>query len=714
MPSMGRMLQQLREEVRLSQSEVAKRLPFTASTLSRLESDELGLTRDQAQEIARAIGTQRALAYAEYLDQEWNCLEAPGFYHPSRQVLWDAEKALQRLQQLKDDPDLRNAFIKQVESCRDALSRTAAFLLSTQHPVAFLGSPGVGKTTVVCSLAGLRDPSEEDLDRQMMLPTGGGRVTICEVHVRGGGEYALSVDPCSEEEMPQYIAEFCDYLLSITGSAENGGKEGVGLNAELDRALRNLTGLQVKRAKGADGRVHQEDPAKDLAVRFPSREDLEAEIFSRLDLLRRRRTSISYRGDSSMTGLQWVSRTFTAINYGRHPEFSLPRRIEVTLPEPVLGETSLDIHLIDTRGVDEPQSPRRDLQSHLDDDRAIVVFCSSFKDAPDAAMQGVIMRAKDGGLWESFRRRPVILLLPQDGEEARVRDHSGEPVANAAEGRDVRQDQVAVTLRRLGVAGIPVEFLDVRKLEDSERLRDTLVRMVLAVRHHAEKKIETLVDSVERLIANKANEQVRAVFEAATRRICVWIDANADIPQREVRIERSLLRNMDSLRYASSLRASVNRRGSWYNFDYWHGLGYGSRREAVARTEKQVNDLKAVLENLLDDPDLAEAHAFLKHLRTQVEEAMNSYYLEVQAVGETAFSDQLLGDDAYWAQCRDRWGKGRGYKADIRNWTEEWFTGTLRQERDRFIDMEMQRRWREMLGRLRAQVESGRQVGAAA
>src|SRR5206468_2252242 len=129
-----------------------------------------------------------AQAFAEYLGQHWRVLDRPGFGHVSREVLWAAECALHRLDDLEHDPELKNAFLQQVWSCRQALERSAHLLASTEHPIAFLGSPGVGKTTVICTVADLRRTGEKDLNHQMALQTGSGRTTICEVHIRRGSE----------------------------------------------------------------------------------------------------------------------------------------------------------------------------------------------------------------------------------------------------------------------------------------------------------------------------------------------------------------------------------------------------------------------------------------------------------------------------------------------------------------------------------------------
>jgi len=715
---MRQVLCRLRQDSKMSQAEVAAKLPASASAsrISRIESGDIRLSTEEARDIAKAVGSLRALEYATYLDQRWLILEPPGFEHVDRKALWAAEGALQRLKELEDDPDLRNVFLKQVQSCRDALVKAACFLQGREHPIATVGSPGVGKTTLICALAHLRDESDsvEDLDKQMVLQTGGGRTTICEVHVRCGREYAITVDPCSDEEMRQFVAEFCDHLARLTSGKEPGSSEAVGLNAEIDRALRNMSGLAVKRSKGADGKLHRDDPARELATKFPNSEDLQAQVFARLELPRRRRTSIVYPRDSTLTGLRWVSRVFAQINYGRHPEFSLPRRIEVSLPDPILGEERVDLRLIDTRGVDEPKAPRRDLQAYLDDEMAIVVFCSSFRDAPDAAMLDVIERAIQGGLWEALSARAAFVVLPQHGEEMKVRDHQGEQASTVEDGRFIKEGHLRSTLARLGIPALRVEFLDVTMPEDCKQLRIALADMVLDLRRRAAERIELLVGTVDHLIANKASEQVRAAFEAAARRVSVWTSNNEIIPDGDPRVERTLLADMASLRYAASLRASVNRRGDWYNFDYWQGLGYGSRCEAVARTEKRIVELKHVLKNLLDDDDLADAHGFLRNLSFEVDEGANEFYQEMQAVGEAAFGEQLRADHDYWLRCRNRWGFGSGYKIEIRGWTDTWFSGEHRLERRCFIENELQRRWQGFLHRIRSQVESAAPTEAVA
>src|SRR5712692_7379305 len=126
----------LRDSAGLTQAQLAERLSFTPSRLSRLESGDTELKKEEAEQIARKIGTPEATAYAQYLSKEWRITARPSFKHVSREHLWRAEATLQRLQELESDPELKNAFLQQLRSCRAALERVAAQLLSTEHPIA--------------------------------------------------------------------------------------------------------------------------------------------------------------------------------------------------------------------------------------------------------------------------------------------------------------------------------------------------------------------------------------------------------------------------------------------------------------------------------------------------------------------------------------------------------------------------------------------------
>jgi transcriptional regulator with XRE-family HTH domain len=714
-----KMLKWLREEAKLSQDELAQRLSFTASRISRLESGDTELTKEDAELISNQIGTDEARAFAQYLGRNWRVLERPTFKHPNREHLWKAEAALQRLQKLESDPELKNAFLQQIKSCRVALERAGSQLQSTEHPVALIGPPEVGKTTMICTLARLRQADgEENLNKQMALQTGGGRVTICEVHVRNGSDYSILVDPCSVEEVHQFVSEFCDDLLRNPDDGENQSPEVMGIPAEVERAIRNMSGLTVKRPKGPDGQTRRDDLAQDLAKAYPKKEDLLVQVLTRMDLPRRIKMSVTFPRESTLTGLDWVYKTSADINYGRHPDFSLPRRIEITVPNRILDTDDLDIRLIDTRGVDEPSAPRRDLQAYLDDERCVVVLCSKFGDAPTATTLSVIERAAEAGLKEALVDRGLLLVLPREKDDLNLRDsNTGDWVSTYDEGRDIKLDHINTTMLHRGCQNLPVRFVNVKIEEDCDNLRKTIIARIHGIRQRQESEIDVLVATIDRLIANRKTEEARAVFQAATKPIRIWLANSNQLTESKADAHASLVKDMARLRYVASLRASVNRRGNWHNFDYWHGLGFGTRSATVARTADQVKALKVLVESSLADGDFATTHDFLRHFLSEVEKAMTDLYQWAQALGEGAFQSQLGDDVKYWSDCRDRWGGGPGYRDTITGWTQDWFSEQSRQERRAFIDAALKKRWAEVLADLDIQLSSqepGTTAGPAA
>lgn len=702
-------LVKLRENARLTQAQLADRLSFTPSRLSRLESGDTELNQEEAAQIAKQIGTEESNAYANYLATSWLITEQPGFKHPSRDYLWKAEAALQRLQQLETNPELKNAFVQQIKSVRTALERTATQLRSVEHPIVLIGPPEVGKTTVSCTLAGLRREDDElNLNEQMALQTGGGKVTISEVHIKNGSDYSIFVDSCSVEEVHQFVSEFCDDLIRRLNKDKNQTQEGGGIAAEVERAIRNMSKLTFVKPKMPNGQNQREDLALELAKSFPTKEDLLVQILTRMELPRRTKTSITFPRDTTISGLDWVSKIAGEINNGRHPDFSLPRRVEITSPTRILGAEDLDIQIIDTRGVDEPSAPRRDLQAHLDDDRCLVVFCSKFGDAPNLATLSVIDRALGLGLKKALLQRGLLLVLPRDRDDTSIQDgQTGQWVSSPQEGREIKLEQIRTTmLHHDGCHDLPVQFLNVQEESDNEQLRSAILEKIHEMRQNKEKEIDVIVSSIDRFIANQKTEETRAVFQDATKPLRNWFATNTTLPPIRAEAYEALLRDMAGLRYVSSLRASVNRKGSWDRFDYWIGLGSGIRSDTVTRSSTQMNKLKTLIEAALIDNEFAPAHDFLKFFLTELEKAMSDFYQWSQTLGESAFESQLKADFQYWSECQNRWGQGSGYRDDIKNWTRNWFTEEARKERQTFIETEIQKRWNELLSNLNAQISS--------
>ncbi|WP_460028958.1 hypothetical protein, partial [Methyloparacoccus murrellii] len=107
---------------------------------------------------------------------------------------------------------------RQIEKHRDALIRAANFLTRTAHNIAFIGDIGVGKSTAISFIFELLTPqtaSDKPSIHRTALETGAGGTTICEIHIKNGPEYGVSVLTLTDSEVRDLVADFCAAKWSL-------------------------------------------------------------------------------------------------------------------------------------------------------------------------------------------------------------------------------------------------------------------------------------------------------------------------------------------------------------------------------------------------------------------------------------------------------------------------------------------------------------------
>jgi hypothetical protein len=553
--------------------------------------------------------------------------------------------------------------------------RLAAFLRSYDHRIAFVGSIGVGKSTAICKLVGLVKPGESRLTRETVLETGGGRTTLCEVHIVAGPRYGLRIAPRSEESIRRDVEDYAEHLIqrAVGGhSSGQGGAEGhdtLGISKEVIRAIQNMSGLVVKHERAVeDGKTTPDDPALELAARHPKVCDLAVEILARMDLLHRTRREEWYAEDGKTTPMQWLQSIFKEVNNGKHPHFTLPERIEVVLPQPVLASGRFPVTIIDTKGVDQT-AERRDLESLFDDPRTVVVLCSKFLDAPEVVIQTLLRRAGEVGA-RDIGHKTLVLVLPRPDEALAVKDDRGCEAESDEEGYSLKRGHIDLSLRHLGLAELPVLFYNA-KHEPAEPVREAIISSIARYRRLYCDSIERLSEAVDHLISNQEDVQVQMVFREVERRLTTWIDTNRELDWDDGQLQGSLVAAIGGTRPASTIRASVNRSGDWYNLDYFHHLGHGARRLAVQRIGRKVEEFKITVANAIDDDELAPARTFLGRVVERLDLAADGAYKNIQEVAREAFRREFQQDRPFWLECRGRWGRGPGYREDIRDMTAD-------------------------------------------
>ena len=340
----GKYLARLREEAGLKQKDVANKVTWSPAVLSRVEAGERDLTLEELDSILQVIGTEKALNFRQAARRSWSLLPKPPLGHPEELLLWETEGALQTIDQVLSDPNIKVSYANLLEDFKRGLREAAHIVWNTEHSIAFVGDIGVGKSTAICRVSGLEVMDGDSTTPNPVLEVGGGGVTICEVHIAQGPGYGLVIEPMSDSELRREVSEFATLLKNppkVSQDQDDGGGQTTGTSKEVDRAIRNMSGLTktLRRGRGPDGKRIRaaEDPAEELGNASDSTSEFVVEILARMNLERRSKRELWYPSATTDKDPRvWLKETFELLNNGRHPDFSIPKHIDIQVPLPVL------------------------------------------------------------------------------------------------------------------------------------------------------------------------------------------------------------------------------------------------------------------------------------------------------------------------------------------------------------------------------------------
>ncbi len=698
----GRHIASLREKAGLKQIELARRLEWSAAVLSRIESGERAVSDDELDIILKGIDTPESARVKTLLRRQWQMLPEPMISDPDGDLLWEAEQTAQKVHALSERPDVRQMFERRLAKYGAEITTAAQCVVEKRYRVAFIGTIAVGKSTAICRLEGMELPNPKGMPKPV-LETGAGGITICEVHIRRGPGYGLIVEPCSEDEIRRHVADFSNFLINPqagdVGDDADGDSSSPGISREVERALRNMAGLRRKRAeKKADGGVvPASDDARDLAGSVADAKALSVEILSRMELHKRDRRDIWYTDSVGKTPFEWLQENFERVNNGRHPDFTMPRRIELVVPAAVLGDESVSVTLIDTQGIDDIVS-RPDLEGHFDDAHTVAVLCTVFNEAPSTSVRQLLTRAKEGGV-RTLHTNASILVLPRPAEALAVKDN-GYPVQTAQEGYEIKGEEVQLRLHPLGFAKLPVAFFNAA--EDSpDVLREFVRGRIEAIREFHRARLREIISGANALLLNHEKEQAREVMAQASRRLTIWLDSNSEITVvPALHVQDSLLSAVSGA-HPRTIHASMVRDGEWQNLNYAHQLSHGARRIATQVAEPKLDGFREIAKNLLDDEQFSNAHDLIRQTVRALESGFDGMVRKAQLVGQSIHADEMRADGQFWQEQAQEWGRGPGYRDRINSRNRKWFQDGRHGEADARVGKLVREGWRQTVGSMR-------------
>jgi hypothetical protein len=385
-------------------------------------------------------------------------------------------------------------------------------------------------------------------------------------------------------------------------------------------------------------------------------------------LHQRDRRDVWYSEASGKTPLEWLQEEFERVNNGRHPDFTLPKRIELVVPSAILGDDSISVTLIDTQGIDDI-AERADLEQHFDDPHTVVLLCSLFNQAPQTEVRRLLQRAKEAGV-RTLGTNAALVVLPRPGDALGMKDN-GYPVEYSSEGCALKSEEVDLKLHELGLTGLERVFFNAAE-DEPDVLRQFIATRITAVRDAHRHALREIVDGANSLRGNYQEAQTREVMARAARSMMTWIDHNSNLSGIDGHTHDSLVEAVGSS-HPRTIHATVVREGAWWRLDFGHQLSHGARRVATKLLEAKLRDFRAIVTNILQDDQLSEAHDLARQVARTFDEGFDAVLRKAQLVGQSIHADEMTADAEFWRSCREEWGAGKFYRDRINGHNRKWF-----------------------------------------
>lgn len=666
----------LRTTLGVTQTEVAKKASVDQSRLSRMERGEV-VAPDEIQRVLEALaalGSEEAEGFMKFMQREWQYVEPPSYWNPERSALEIAEETLVKIERFLEDPEQPWPLRRQLERRKGDLLRAAMFLVHLKHNLAFVGDIGVGKSTAISFVFDLLVPAKAE-DRHInrpVLETGAGGTTICEVHIKTGPEFGISVLPMDEADLRDLVSDFCAAKWALIHKDQKAGSETAQVSRELERAIRNMTGLVRKRSM-VEGKPSYYDPIQDVVKDCKGEDEFRARVLDSMRLPDRTNTEIWYESGTRKHPAEWLREAFRAVNNGRMGDVPLPKSIGLIVPDFGKSFGEFDITVVDTKGVDDV-AVREDLDLRLKDSRTSVVLCSRFNDAPGTSAKAILQHMRQTFSERFDTGKVSILALPRSGEAREMKDDMGDQALSDEEGYEFKRMQVAGELAAEEMSGVPMLFFNV-ETDESAEIRAQIFDQLSRMRNNIAERLFDLCDAAIELIENHEKHAVTAALEEVARRLNSFLLGNGKLGARERNAYEEAISVVRGVRYASTLWASTRRSGDYSGLNIIHQIGVGAAKDALLRSRDWFAKIEGHINELKVDEDLALAKHSIDQIRAVADASRRTFLERVQQSAMEIYREPLA-QNPVWSDCTSEWGQGPGFKNRVAGHLRLWFEDT--------------------------------------
>lgn len=605
-------------------------------------------------------------------DVEWDFVQPPSPTNPQKKTLVQIEKTLRKVESFLRDPEYPWPLRKQVDNHKTNLLHAASYLSNVDHNIAVIGDIGVGKSTAISFIFELLKTAKNDslVSGSPILETGAGGTTICEVHIKSGNEFGLKIEPMFAQDIRNLVSDFANAKWAASIEAHSGYVgESVGVSREVERAIRNMSGLTRKKVL-VDGKKHYQDPVHTLIKESHSEQKFCSKVLELMNLEHRVKQQLWYDSATRLGPTEWLADVFKKVNNGRMSECPLPSSIDLLIPNFDTLTDELDITVIDTKGVDD-LAVREDLDLRLRDQRTATVFCCRFNDAPGTSAKSLLQHMRETMSDTIEDGKVLILVLPREGEALSMKDDIGELAETTAEGYDFKGMQLESEFASEGLENIGVEFIDVGN-DNPKHVRQKIISQISKLRNSmARSALESCEAAIE-IMDNHEAVALSAAVEEVSNKLINFIQGTPSLSTREKHAHQELTDTINSIRYASTLWAATRRSGKYSGLNAVHLLGVGASKEVKKRVDFWYAKFDAFLASLENDKDLVLASKTISSVRALAKKSKLELIDEVRAIAIDVYDTPLTGSGV-WEDCAGEWGQGPGFKTRVTNHLDNWF-----------------------------------------
>lgn len=558
-----------------------------------------------------------------------------------------------------------------------------------KYDLYFNGEVGVGKTTFISKIFNLIDYDKlvknENFSSALLLSTGTGRTTVCEVQIIPNREKSkICLEPVEAKEFYIRLEDFCKNLeekLKEKNIKEETEKTPIA--TEEKKLIKNMI-LKDKKAKSDKELLEQIGLNENSTF-----EEILNTIKNIINYENRTKTTFEFESGHFK---HWLKKTFSEINLGKNAEAPLPKRILIEL-----NNEDLDIELpsyinsiIDTRGIDT--GIRKDIEENMNLKNSISFMCEKIatygsKNCLEILKEKLKKEEKD------IQNRVVLLGLERGAELKKV-----EGVDSYDEGKQQKIEEAKDGMHYMNIIFNEANFWFINTIKGikinsgDEEILDVSKNVIKEEQKSFFNNVENLIEKMY----EKYSEELRKHIQIANTLLNISDEEEAEVNNIKEIIDGireylqnlltttlednnylNTLKNKIDIQHASTTRAMVNRSGAYYNFNYYITISKVLKDEFEKFYDNKRANIDGYLKEKFKNTEQYEKDNNLnlnKITLNFINNEIDKVYLNcINSLEEdsTKKSEELLYTNAIWIKLSGYWGNsenrnGRGYKIAIK------------------------------------------------